>query len=63
MSCLSGLFAVWIMNVLWCYYLLRIIPQVGDISLTQAQADGKIKIKQSKTKQSKNKAKKKKKKK
>jgi len=38
---LAGLFAVWVMNIVWCYYLLRIIPQNGDISLIQAQADGK----------------------
>ena len=40
MSTIGGLFAVWIMNVLWCYFLLKIIPQTGPISLQQAEEEG-----------------------
>lgn len=35
---ITGLFVVWILNVLWCYYILLIVPQTAtenDISLEE----------------------------
>jgi len=28
-STIAGLFTVWILNVLWCYYILKIVPQTA----------------------------------
>jgi len=34
-SILAGLLTVWILNVIWCYYVLKIVPQQGEISLAK----------------------------
>lgn len=42
---IGGLFAVWILNVLWCYYILLIVPQTapeGEVSLEEAGNLGEI---------------------
>eukprot|EP01130_Rhizamoeba_saxonica_P017552 TRINITY_DN8535_c0_g1_i1.p1 TRINITY_DN8535_c0_g1~~TRINITY_DN8535_c0_g1_i1.p1 ORF type:complete len:508 (-),score=66.93 TRINITY_DN8535_c0_g1_i1:15-1538(-) len=43
LSSVGGLFFVWLLNVLWCYFILGVVPQVsGDISLLNAQRNGSI---------------------
>jgi hypothetical protein len=35
---ITGLFVVWILNILWCYYILLIVPQTAaenEISLEE----------------------------
>jgi len=42
---IGGLFTVWVLNVLWCYYLLRIVPQTpaeGPINLLNSNKKGEI---------------------
>jgi amino acid permease len=42
-AAITGLFFVWALNVLWCYYILLIVPQTGDgISLEHAAEEGDI---------------------
>lgn len=33
---------VWVLNVLWCYYILKIVPQQGPVSLAMAEKNGQI---------------------
>jgi len=42
MSILLAEFVVWILNVIWCFYILKIVPQSGDISLMSAEREGQI---------------------
>jgi len=42
---ISGLVVVWILNIIWCYYILLIVPQTspnGGISLASAESAGEI---------------------
>jgi len=37
-----GIFTCFVLNILWCLFVLRIVPQYGDISLEQAEEEGNI---------------------
>jgi len=42
---IGGLFTVWVLNVLWCFYILRIVPQTADggpINLQNSNDEGEI---------------------
>eukprot|EP01094_Clydonella_sp_ATCC50884_P027763 TRINITY_DN8109_c0_g1_i1.p1 TRINITY_DN8109_c0_g1~~TRINITY_DN8109_c0_g1_i1.p1 ORF type:complete len:484 (-),score=99.41 TRINITY_DN8109_c0_g1_i1:177-1628(-) len=41
-SVVLGLIAVYVLTLTWCFYLLRIVPQYGEVSLDQSQQDGEI---------------------
>jgi len=39
---ISGLFFVYLLNVIWCFYILKIVPQMGEISLAMSEQRGEI---------------------
>jgi amino acid permease len=43
-ACVAGLFVVFLLNIFWCYYILRIVPQtgVGKNTLMYAEGEGQI---------------------
>lgn len=42
LAALAGLAAVWVLNLLWALFLLQVVPQEGDPSLTAASRRGEI---------------------
>ena len=42
MAIILGEFVVWILNVFWCFYILEIVPQTGDVSLYTSEKNGEI---------------------
>jgi len=39
---MGGLITVWILNLIWAYYILKIVPQEGEISLYASEAAGEL---------------------